>query len=251
MGRILERKAGSKNKSKDCGLQKPNGIFKFFFGINLSYKLYAMTDNLSKLLHSTKMPAIKGKKCADLVIYTLKSMKNDEDFDAFFEVVKKPAHPTKPAGKATLTRKQKSKIILSCHTSLATKVLRAMLITQKQPTTISRQCIFKLLTQSSVSSMIDLKKKLASEKFMNVEELLLKAINKADSSKELKVLKSNFRGDFDPNQLESKLYLIPAMFKQSTSVDFCEICKTFHDMTKNIWTVIQSVLTSGATSATI
>ena len=116
MGRILERKAGSKNKSKDCGLQKPNGIFKFFFGINLSYKLYAMTDNLSKLLHSTKMPAIKGKKCADLVIYTLKSMKNDEDFDAFFEVVKKPAHPTKPAGKATLTRKQKSKIILSCHT---------------------------------------------------------------------------------------------------------------------------------------
>ena len=72
----------------------------------------------------------------------------------------------------------------------------------------------------------------ALKKFMNVEELLLKAINKDDSSKELKVLESDFRGDFDRNQLESELHLIPAIFKQSTPVDFCEICKTFQDMDK-------------------
>ena len=52
----------------------------------------------------------------------------------------------------------------------------------------------------------------ALKKFMNVEELLLKAINKADSSKELKVLESDFRGDFDRNQLESELHLILAIF---------------------------------------
>ena len=60
--------------------------------------------------------------------------------------------------------------------------------------------------------------------------MLLKAISKADSSNELKVLESNFRGDFDRNQLESELHVIPAIFKQSTSVDFCEICKTFQEM---------------------
>ena len=48
-----------------------------------------MTNNLSKSLQSTKMPAIKGKKCADLVIDTLRSMINDEDFDLFFEVFKR------------------------------------------------------------------------------------------------------------------------------------------------------------------
>lgn len=36
---------------------------------------------------------IKGKICADLVIDTLKSMRNDEDFDSIVEVVKKAADP--------------------------------------------------------------------------------------------------------------------------------------------------------------
>ena len=66
-----------------------------------------MTDNLSKSLQWTKMPAIKGKKCADLVIDTLRSRRNDEDFDSFFEVVRKAANPIKPLGKPTLPRKRK------------------------------------------------------------------------------------------------------------------------------------------------
>ena len=54
------------------------------------------------------MPAIKGKKCVDLVIDTLRSMRNDEDFDSFFELVKEAADPNKPVGKPTLPRKQKT-----------------------------------------------------------------------------------------------------------------------------------------------
>ena len=85
--------------------------------------------------------------------------------------------------------------------------------------------------------------------------MLLKGINKADSSKELKVLESDFGGDFDGNQLGSELHVIPAIFKQSTSVYFSEICKTFQEMDekkrpmiKNIW-ILRIVLTNGATSA--
>ena len=92
---------------------------------------------------------------------------------------------------------------------------------------------------------------------MNVEEPLLKSINKANSSNELKVLESSFRGNFERNRLESELQLIPAIFKQSTPVDFWKICKTFQDMDeekrpmiKNIWAIIQIVLISGVTSAT-
>ena len=36
----------------------------------------------------------------------------------------------------------------------------------------------------------------------------------------MKVLESDFRGDFDHNKLESELHLIPAVFKQSTPVNF-------------------------------
>ena len=80
-----------------------------------------------------------------------------------------------------------------------------MLIIQKQPTTISNQCIFKLLTVNSAIN--DRFGQPALKKFRNVEELFLKAINQADSSKELKVL-------------ESELDLVPAIIKQSTLGNF-------------------------------
>ena len=61
-----------------------------------------MADSLS--LQSTKMPTIKEKKCANLVINTVRSMRNDEDFDSYSEVVKKASNPIKPVGKPTLSR---------------------------------------------------------------------------------------------------------------------------------------------------
>ena len=108
-----------------------------------------------------------------------------------------------------------------------------------------------------ISAINDRFEQRALKKFINVEELLLKANNKADSSKELKVLEYNFYKDFDRNQLQSELHLILAIFKQSAPVNFCEICKTFQDMDeekrqmiKNIWIIMRIVLTSGVTSAT-
>jgi len=81
--------------------------FKFFFGLNLSYKLYAMTDNLSKSLQGTKMSAIKGRKSADLVITTLKGIREDNHFQSFFETLKKAANSAKELGQPGLPRKRK------------------------------------------------------------------------------------------------------------------------------------------------
>ena len=99
-----------------------------------------------------------------------------------------------------------------------------------------------------ISDINDPFKQSALKKFRNIEELYLKAINKADSSKELKVLESDFRESFDRYQLENELHLIPAIFKQSIPVEFREICKIFQDkheekrpMIKNIWTIIRIV----------
>ena len=83
-------------------------------------------------------------------------MKNDVDFDSIYEVVKKTANPIKPVGQPTMPMNEKSQIILSLNKLLAMKGLRAMLVTRKRPTAISSQCIFKLLTQWSVPSTIDL-----------------------------------------------------------------------------------------------
>ena len=81
-----------------------------------------------------------------------------------------------------------------------------------------------------ISTIHDQFEEVALKKFRTVEELLLKAMNKPDSSKKLKVVETNFLGNFDRNQLKSWLHLIPAIFKQSAPFNFCKICKTFQDM---------------------
>ena len=151
-------------------------------------------------------------------------MRHGEDFNSFFGVFKKAANPIKLVGKPTLQGGRKSQIILSYKLLLATEDLRAMLITQKQSTTISNQFVFKLLMQSSVPSMINLNR---LKKLMNAETLDLKTNNEADWSKKLKVLETDFTGDFNHIQIGSELHLILAFFKNSKPVDFCEICKTF------------------------
>ena len=70
-------------------------------------------------------------------------------------------------------------------------------------------------------------------------------------------MKTDFDGDFNADQLESELHLIPTILKDSKPVDFHDICKTLQatdkgvrPMIKNIWTITRIVLTSGPTSAT-
>ena len=94
-------------KKQRQGLWVATAKWNLLFCMNLSYKVYAMTNNLSNSLPLTKIPAIKTKKCAELMIDTFKSMRYDEVFDSFFEEVKKAAEPMKSVGKPTLTRKQK------------------------------------------------------------------------------------------------------------------------------------------------
>ena len=98
----LEKKLDQETKARIVVCKSQMESFYFiFFGIRLSCKIDATTDNLSKSLQSTMMPAIKGKKFADLVVNKLRSMRNDECFDSFFEVVKKAPDPIKPVGKLT------------------------------------------------------------------------------------------------------------------------------------------------------
>ena len=90
-----------------------------------------------------------------------------------------------------------------------------------------------------------------------LKQLLLKSIVKDDISSELKALKVDFGGDYDPAQLESELQLLPTIFHQSSPVDFREIClhlqtleKEKRQLLRNVWMIVRIVLTSGATSAT-
>ena len=67
-------------KSRNEGCKNQMKLFKFYFGLNLSQRFYAIMDNLSKTLEQEKMSALRGKELADLTEQTLENMRNEHDF---------------------------------------------------------------------------------------------------------------------------------------------------------------------------
>ena len=58
--------------------------FRFFFGINLAYRMYSITDNLSKALQRETISSIEGRETAMKTVKTFKSMRNIDSADCFF-----------------------------------------------------------------------------------------------------------------------------------------------------------------------
>ena len=54
------------------------------------------SDNLSKTLQSPHMSAAEGQKVAAMTVKTLKSLRTDESFQAFWELVQKTESPSLP-----------------------------------------------------------------------------------------------------------------------------------------------------------
>ena len=252
----LEEKLDQDTKARIIGCKSQMESFYFFFGLNLSYKLYSMTDNPSRTLQSSRMPAIKGKKCADLVVETLKDMRKDEDFQAFYEVTEAASNSLNQLGKPTLPRKRKKPnySILQYVTSYEGPESNAYY--PETPNAYFKPMYFQAL-DAIINAINDRFEQPALKKFMNVEQLLLKSIVKDDISMELKDLEVDFGGDFNAIQLESELHFLPTIFGHSLPTDFREICEHLQNierekrpMIRNIWKIVRIVLTSGATSAT-
>ena len=53
-------------RARIIGCQTQMESFNFFYGLNLAYRLYAMTDNLSKTMQKESFSAIDGQKTAEL-----------------------------------------------------------------------------------------------------------------------------------------------------------------------------------------
>ena len=79
--------------------------FEFYFALQLSHKLYALTDNLSKALQWHKMAALSGKRNADLTKEAIETMRNDERFVLFYETTARKAEKHDFIQEPSLSRK--------------------------------------------------------------------------------------------------------------------------------------------------
>ena len=60
----------------------------------------------------------------------------------------------------------------------------------------------------------------------------MKIIENQDATVELEILKTDFHGNFNADQLASELHLVRTIFKGSKPVDFRDICKTLQAVDK-------------------
>ena len=93
-------------KSRIIGCQVQMRTFSFFFSLNLGHRFYSITDNLSQALQESKMSAISGQRLARATLATFESMRNDQSFNLFFEVVLKKSETHKMVEKPKLGRKR-------------------------------------------------------------------------------------------------------------------------------------------------
>ena len=82
--------------------------FKFFLGINLGFKVYSITDNLSKTIQGESMSAVESQEVAGLTITTLESMRSESNADAFYETTKIKAERYKFIEAPSLPRKREA-----------------------------------------------------------------------------------------------------------------------------------------------
>lgn len=74
-------------RSRIIGCQFQMQTFKFFFGLHFAVLIYSHTDNLSKTLQKKQISASEGQHTARLTTTTLKSIRTEDAFDAFYEKV--------------------------------------------------------------------------------------------------------------------------------------------------------------------
>ena len=88
LGLVSRGELGIEVRSRIIGCRPQIMSFKFFYRINLSFTIYSITGNLSKVLQAEVISAVESQKTTKFSLETLEIMRSQENSDAFFDTVK-------------------------------------------------------------------------------------------------------------------------------------------------------------------
>lgn len=245
-------------KSRIIGVKSQMTEFQFFYGLNLSQRLFLISDNLSKALQKESMSALSGLELARLTIQTFKDMRTEESAKLFFDTVLKKARDHSFIDEPKLPRKRKRP---NYRSSVNYMQIDGYTATGEayHPQTVEdyyKQQYFETLELiiSSIEDRFDQPSFLA---FLKMEQFLLNAISGKNFDAELDHIVKVYGDDIDSLQIRTEAYALQTMFKGAS-------CATFGDMLKyvqsqhsskrtlipNIITVFKLTIINPATSCT-
>ena len=239
-------------RMKGCRWQMKQ--FSFFYGLNLSYKLYSITDNLSSCLQKKKMSAISSHEIARKTIQVLERLRNDHDADMFLSYVKKLAEGHKSIEQPKLPRKRNAPNYRTLeYIDGVTSTSDAF--HHQNELDYFRKKYFECID----SIILALKERFNGESYqhyLKLENVLLTAINGEEPYKEgLDLLRTEYSDDIDVDRLVQELNVLKVLFDEEYIVCFDDIVEEFVSCTKdpdivpNVSRLISLILVLPATSA--
>lgn len=163
-------------------------LLKFYFGLNLNQRFYAITGNLSKTLQKGKMSALRGKVLIDLIVQTLKNMRNEHEFSLLYKNIKVLASEIDAISPPSLPRKWRK-----LNYSILYYVTGNSEATAASQYPENRYEHYRLIILLLTPSKIDLINQPTFKLFTQADQLLLKAMGKQDVTDELKVSGDTFQ----------------------------------------------------------
>ena len=103
-------------KARIRGISSYSKTFSYCFGLHPAATILNNSDNLSKTLQATQLSAVDTQRIARNTLSTLESVRSDQNFNLFYEKVKKFAHDH-DVDEPSLPRKRKTRMTIENYFS--------------------------------------------------------------------------------------------------------------------------------------
>ena len=230
----LEGKLQPDIKGRIIGCEAQMKSFDFFFGLQFGERIYCHTDNLSKTLQKTSMSAVSGQRLAKMTKTVLQDMRTDEAFDKFYDVIliKKNKHSSIP--EPSLPRRRRAPARFEIGTGNPSY--------PDTPKDYYRRIYFEGL-DGIIAAIHERFNQPSFIAYLNLESLLLKALNSEDYSDSLRYLNDNYSDDVDVTALKAELPIFKILLSGSEVDCFENVLRKVQEMPKTDRAMIGQIIT--------
>jgi hypothetical protein len=200
-------------KARIIGVQAQFTTFGYYFGCQLGFLLLQHSDNLSKTLQSTKLSACEGQRVAAMTAATLQRIRDEGSFDLFWKKVESDRQSL-DVQEPQLPRRRKTPKRLDDGNSEGDY--------PDSPKVFYRQQYYEAL-DLIISTINDRFDQPGYKVYTQLEDLLLKAVQKEDFIDSLTAVTSFYHSDFNATQLRLHLDTLASNFPDSSCTSVTDI----------------------------
>lgn len=236
-------------RGRIIGCQAQMKSFNFFFGLHLGQKVFSHTDNLSATLQKASLSAADSKHLTSLTVQCLKNIRNDDCFKAFYQnTLQKKQRFHDDIGEPKVPRKRKAPSRFEEGTGAPSF--------PETPEDLYRRVYFEAI-DLLVSAIVERFEQPGFIAYLQLEELLLKALHSTDISANIKYIQDNYAEDINVQQLVPQLDIFKMLINDKQITHFHDILDAVKSLSpgqkhiiSEVMAVCKLILVSPATSAT-